>query len=113
MEQEYRIWGHYDVLYEDDHAKLKHLYIEPGKNISYQYHNHRDEIWTIVSGKGRLILDGAVRDMAPGDSVRIKVGQRHMIRCTGDETLVIHEIQTGTEFLEEDIVRLPTPEELF
>ena len=112
MEQERRVWGKFEVLYEDAYAKLKYLYIEPGKHISYQYHDHRAEIWTIVRGCGKLILDGEVRLVAPGDTVRIEVGQLHLIQNVGAELLVIHEIQTGSVLREDDIVRTATPEEL-
>ena len=112
MNEEKRIWGHYEVLYEDAYAKLKYLYIEPGKHISYQYHNHRSEYWTVVQGCGKLILDGQVYPMARGDRARIAAGQLHLIANLGTETLVIHEIQTGTLLDEDDIVRFDAPEEL-
>ena len=107
MEQERRLWGYYEVLYADAYCKIKHLYIDPGKNISYQYHVHRTEDWVIVQGRGKFVLDGKVRQMQTGDSVRIAPGQRHIIQNTGDTPLIIHEIQTGKLLEETDIVRCP------
>ncbi len=105
MEQEERVWGSFAVLYSDACCKIKYLYIQPGKNISYQYHRHRAEIWTIVQGSGKFVLDGASRLLHTGDSATIAVGQWHTVQNVGDEILVIHEIQTGKILEESDIVR--------
>ncbi len=105
MEREERQWGSFAVLYSDAFCKIKHLYIKPGKNISYQYHRHRAEIWTIVQGSGKFILDGEDRLLQAGDSVEIAVGQWHTIQNIKGEMLVIHEIQTGRILEESDIVR--------
>lgn len=56
MEQERRLWGYYEVLYADAYCKIKHLYIDPGKNISYQYHVHRTEDWVIVQGQRQICI---------------------------------------------------------
>lgn len=78
MERETRLWGYYQVLYADDYCKIKHLYIDAGKNISYQYHLHRAELWTVVSGCGRFVLEGQLRSLQAGDIVKIEAGQRHI-----------------------------------
>ena len=105
MEREERQWGYFTVLYSDACCKIKHLYIVPGRNISYQYHRHRAEHWTIVQGSGKFILDGGIRQLQAGDSIEIAARQRHTIQNIGKETLVIHEIQTGEILEESDIVR--------
>jgi len=110
MERETRLWGYYQVLYADDYCKIKHLYIDAGKNISYQYHLHRAELWTVVSGCGRFVLEGQLRSLQAGDIVKIEAGQRHTIQNAGKEHLVIHEIQTGKILSEEDIVREELPD---
>ncbi len=106
---EERRWGTYKVLgqevFADGHKALtKLLYLNAGSNISYQYHNHREEIWTFVDGKGILILDDEVIEVARGYVVHIKAGQKHAVRAISD--LQIVEVQTGTELVEEDIIRL-------
>ncbi len=110
MEREARLWGHYQVLYADDYCKIKHLYIDTGKNISYQYHLHRAELWTVVSGCGRFVLEGPPYSLQAGDIVKIEAGQRHTIQNIGEGLLVIHEIQTGKILSEEDIVREELPD---
>lgn len=110
MERETRLWGYYQVLYADDYCKIKHLYLDVGKNISYQYHLHRAELWTVANGCGKFILEGQPYLLQAGDAVKIEAGQRHTIRNTGEELLVIHEIQTGKILSEEDIVREKLPD---
>ncbi len=110
MNSEKRIWGRYQVLYEDSYCKIKKLYIDVGKNISYQTHQKRDENWTIISGKGKYIIDGKVFYLNTGDKVEIKRNKKHTIKNIGDSILIIHEIQSGESFEESDIKRLNLPE---
>lgn len=106
---EERRWGTYMVMgtntFPDGHKALtKLLYLKKGCNISYQYHNDRDEIWTFVDGTGILILDGEVINVGRGCVAHIKAGQKHAVRATTD--LHIIEVQTGSRLVEDDIIRL-------
>ena len=105
---EERRWGEYKVLdynqYDDDNKSLtKHLTIRAGKSISYQKHNHRDEIWTIVDGVGELLIDGHVRNVRRGDVAYIVKGQLHAMRAITDLQFI--EVQIGPELAEDDIER--------
>ncbi len=106
---EERRWGSYRVLghehFEDGHNALtKLLKLDAGCNISYQYHNNREEIWTFVDGEGVLVIDGERIDVARGYVAHIKAGQKHAVKAT--TPLQIIEVQTGGELVEEDIIRL-------
>jgi len=105
---EERRWGEYKVLdynqYEDENKSLtKHLTIRAGKAISYQKHNYRDEIWTIVDGEGELLLDGKVSRVQRGDVAYIMKGQLHAMHAITDLQFI--EVQIGMELAEEDIER--------
>lgn len=105
---EERRWGEYKVLdynqFDDESKALtKHLTILQGKAISYQKHNHRDEIWTIVDGKGELLIDGKVQEVSRGDVAYIVKGQKHALRATTDLQFI--EVQIGPELVEDDIER--------
>lgn len=105
---EERRWGEYKVLdynqYDDENKSLtKHLTIRAGKSISYQKHNHRDEIWTIVDGVGELLIDGHVRNVRRGDVAYIVKGQLHAMRAVTDLQFI--EVQIGPELSEDDIER--------
>jgi mannose-6-phosphate isomerase len=102
---EERPWGSFFILHADDCCQIKKLVVNPGKRISLQSHQYRAEHWFIVSGKGTAELDGTKREVAPGDSVDVPIGSKHRISCSAFEPLVFIEVQTGTSFNEDDIVR--------
>lgn len=107
---EERRWGVYTVMgkatYSDGIKSItKSLTIHAGKNISYQVHGHRDEVWTFADGEGILVLDGVVRKVGRGDVVHIKKGQYHAIKAIND--LQIIEVQIGDLLEESDIYRVP------
>ena len=105
---EEKCWGYYNVIskakYNDYEILVKKLHLEKGKNISYQKHFKRAEIWTIVNGCGTLVLNDTIRSVKTGDTINIAIGDKHCIYA--DTDLDIIEIQTGTVLKEEDIVRL-------
>ncbi len=105
---EERRWGSYKVISnltfpDGARALTKLLCISAGKNISYQIHHHRDELWTFVDGEGELVIDNVQRTVRRGDIALIKAGQLHAVKATTD--LKIIEVQSGTQLVEEDIER--------
>ncbi|MET1121066.1 sugar phosphate nucleotidyltransferase [Priestia megaterium] len=106
---EERRWGWYRVL---DYTKLeegkevltKRIGIDEGKNLSYQLHDYRDEVWTIIKGEGEFVLNDKLRPIKTGDVIQIQAGDKHAVRAITD--LEIIEVQTGSQLIEEDIVRL-------
>ncbi|MEB1806653.1 MAG: cupin domain-containing protein [Bacillaceae bacterium] len=106
---EERRWGWYHVL---DFSKTatgqevltKRIGVLAGKNLSYQMHKKRSEIWTIISGSGEFILDGVLKEVKPGDVLQIPVGAKHGIRAFEDLEFI--EVQMGTDLVEDDIIRL-------
>ena len=105
---EKREWGEYRVLdyqtYDDGSKSLtKELVILSDKNISYQKHFHRNEIWTFIKGSGILLINGEIRKVKSGDNVYVKVGDLHAIKAI-DELHII-EVQIGDELIEDDIER--------
>lgn len=105
---EERSWGTYQVLenstYADGHQSLtKVVKLKPGKNISYQRHNHRSEVWTFVEGEGVFVLDGVERSVKVGDTVVIPIGYCHAIKAITHLTFI--EVQSGCPLIEEDVER--------
>ena len=61
----------------------------------------------MIEGKGRVRLDLEEFEIGPGDRVHIPMLSKHAIQnINNDKNLVFIEIQTGTYFGEDDIVRL-------
>jgi mannose-6-phosphate isomerase len=106
MTTEVRPWGNFTVIFDSDECKVKRLQINPGHGISYQYHYKRREEWTIVSGSGTVCLDGRDISVSTGDHITILPLQKHTVNCGKSDPLIIIEVQTGTYFGEDDIVRL-------
>jgi mannose-6-phosphate isomerase-like protein (cupin superfamily) len=62
--------------------------LHPGSSIG-DHVNDKDEVYYVLSGRGELMLAGAVRDVGPGDAVLTRDGDAHGLRQVGDEDLVI------------------------
>jgi mannose-6-phosphate isomerase len=105
-EHDERPWGHFTVLDDQPGHKVKRIVVAPGKRLSYQRHSQRSEHWFIVAGRGRVTLDGSSRDLVAGEAVDVPVGVAHRIENAGAEDLVFIEVQHGSYFGEDDIVRL-------
>ena len=108
-DQEYseRPWGNYTVLDDDpaDH-KVKRIVVHPGKRLSLQTHAKRAEHWFIVSGTAQVTLDDTITELGPGQAIDIPLGGAHRIANEGTADVVFIEVQHGTYFGEDDIVRL-------
>ena len=102
-----RPWGSYTVLSDDapDH-KVKRLVVHPGKRLSYQRHARRAEHWFIVAGTAEVTLDGQVTELGPGQAIDIPQGAAHRVGSVGTDDVVLIEVQRGSYFGEDDIVRL-------
>jgi mannose-6-phosphate isomerase len=101
-----RPWGKYYVLQDEANYKLKRIEVNPGQRLSYQFHHHRQEFWTIVEGNAVVILDEKEIHLSYGESVFIPLGAKHRIMNLTENLLVFVEVQTGTYFGEDDIIRL-------
>ncbi len=106
---EQRRWGEYRVIDSSvfpDGAKAltKELIIRDGKQLSYQRHQHRGEVWTVVSGTGEVVVDGLVQQVRAGSVVNIGKRQMHAGRAIGADLHII-EVQQGEILVEEDIER--------
>ena len=106
IESEERPWGRFFVLHDELTYKLKRIEVDPGGRLSYQYHYKRSEVWTIVEGTGTITLGGVVKDYNPGETILIPQGVKHRIENKGTQKVIFIEVQTGTYFGEDDIVRI-------
>lgn len=105
-EAESRPWGMYEVLLDSDTTKVKRITVAPGGKLSYQYHKFRSEHWTCIKGKLSVILDEVLHELFSGDSLFIPQGSKHRAFNDTMELSQFIEVQTGTYFGEDDIIRL-------
>ncbi|MFT5876435.1 MAG: mannose-6-phosphate isomerase [Salibacteraceae bacterium] len=106
MMTEKRPWGSYTILEDTNTHKVKRIEVNPGQKLSYQYHFKREENWTVVAGHATIVLDGITITKKVGESIFIPTEARHRIMNETNDLLVFIEVQTGTYFGEDDIVRL-------
>ncbi|MGL1890208.1 MAG: mannose-1-phosphate guanylyltransferase/mannose-6-phosphate isomerase [Spirochaetaceae bacterium] len=96
-----RPWGNYSVLQDEPTYKVKRLEVKPGKKLSLQYHQKRQEHWTVVEGLARVILDDEILNLSRNEAVYIPTGSKHRLENIGQVPLIIIETQIGTYFGED------------
>lgn len=106
LEKGIRPWGTYEVLLEGDHCKVKQIVVHPSHRLSYQFHKFREEVWTIVSGLALVVLEDEEITLGPGEVIKIPLGSKHRIGNPGTSPLIFIEVQMGSYFGEDDIIRI-------
>ena len=89
-------WGSYRVLDVGVDSLTVKVTLNPGHKMNYHSHERRDEVWTIVSGSGRVVVDGVARSVTAGDVIDLPVGCKHTV-IASDAGLQIIEVQIGNE----------------
>jgi mannose-6-phosphate isomerase len=104
--KENRPWGSFEVLCSNPQSTVKIINVLKNKRLSLQYHHHRDELWKVVSGSGKVLINDKIYDAKKGDEFFIpKLAHHRLIGSQSDDSFSIVEISTG-HFDENDIVRL-------
>ena len=103
---EIRPWGKFENLFETNNCKIKQLTIDPKKSLSLQYHNFRSEHWLIIKGTAKVVVDNKEYKLKKGNSIDIPQKSIHRIINETNSKLIIIEIQMGTYFGEDDIIRI-------
>ena len=88
-------WGSFRIIDIEEESLTIKVTLNPGHRMNYHSHRNRDEVWTIISGKGRTIVDGMEQPVSPGDVVTMEAGCRHTI--IADTELQVIEVQLGKE----------------
>lgn len=88
-------WGSFRVVDVQEDSMTICVTLNPGHGMNYHSHAHRDEVWTVVSGEGRVIVDGMEQPVRPGDVITIQAGCRHTI--TAESEMKVIEVQLGRE----------------
>ena len=61
--------------------------IAPGLTTQAHYHPQTEEIYYILTGIGRMTIDGQTREVAEGDAIAIPPGAIHQIQNHGQAEL--------------------------
>ncbi len=88
-------WGSFRVLDVEEESMTIKVTLNPGHRMNYHSHERRDEVWTVISGEGKVIVDGMEQPVHPGDVVTMQAGCRHTI--IAETELEVIEVQLGRE----------------
>lgn len=99
-------WGFWTVLEDSPTYKVKRVDVLPGKRLSYQLHYKRSEHWMVVQGEALVTLDDKKIPLKVGEYIDIPFGAKHRIENPGTAIMSFIEVQQGTYFGEDDIIRL-------
>ena len=94
-------WGSYRVLDAADSSMTVKVTLNPGHKMNYHSHDHRDEVWSVIKGDGRTIVDGMEQLVKVGDVVTMSAGCKHTV-IAGDDGLQLIEVQLGEEISADD-----------
>lgn len=98
-------WGTYTVIDVQPGSMTVKIAMKAGESMSYHMHNNRDEVWTVISGKGKATVDGMEQMLRTGDVVTIAAGCRHTIEAI--TPLNVMEVQLGEEINVSDKIKFP------
>ena len=100
-------WGSFRVLDVEEESMTIKVILNPGHKMNYHSHEHRNEIWNVIAGNGKAILDGREQTVKPGDVLYMPAGCRHTI--IADTELKVIESQLGRDITVQDKIKYPMP----
>ena len=105
LPRDYRPWGWYESIALGPRFQVKRIVVKPGAALSLQSHKYRSEHWIVVEGTAKVTIDDDVKIIAENQSVYIPLGAVHRMENPGKLPLTLIEVQTGSYFGEDDIIR--------
>ena len=88
-------WGSFRVIDIEEGSMTIKVTLNAGHRMNYHSHERRDEVWTVIEGEGRTIIDGVERKVKAGDVVSMTAGTPHTI--IADTVLQVIEVQLGKD----------------
>ena len=101
----HRPWGSFEQLDSGERYQVKRLTVKPGEVLSLQMHHHRAEHWVVVRGTAKVTRGSEEFLLTENQSTYIPLGVKHRLGNPGQVLLEVIEVQSGTYFGEDDIVR--------
>jgi len=89
-------WGSFRVLDVENESLTIKVTLNPGHRMNYHSHEKRDEVWIVISGSGRTLVDGMEQSVKSGDVVTMAAGCKHTIKA-GETGIQLIEVQLGHE----------------
>jgi mannose-6-phosphate isomerase-like protein (cupin superfamily) len=82
--------------------------LKPGSGPGpYHYHSNSDNLYFVLEGQARVLIEGQEYLAGPGEAVFIPAGEKHDVANVGDGELRIIEVKAPAE---SDFIIVPHPE---
>ena len=88
-------WGSFKVIDVETESLTIKVTLNAGHSMNYHSHKNRDEVWVVISGSGKTIVDGFEQAVKAGDVITMSAGCRHMVMAETELKLI--EVQLGTD----------------
>ncbi len=93
-------WGSFKVVDVENTSLTIKVTLNPGHSMNYHSHKHRDEVWVVISGEGKTVVDGMEQKVKAGDVITMSAGCRHTVMA--DTELKLIEVQLGEDITVQD-----------
>ena len=93
-------WGSFKVIDIEKESLTIKVTLNPGHSMNYHSHKNRDEVWVVISGNGRTVVDGMEQTVSAGDVITMQAGCRHTVFA--DTELKLIEVQLGKDITVDD-----------
>ena len=93
-------WGSFRIIDVEEESLTIKVTLNPGHSMNYHSHERRDEVWTVIAGHGRAVMDGVEQVVMAGDVITMKSGSKHTIFA--DTELKLIEVQLGKDISVQD-----------
>lgn len=103
-------WGHEQIFAGEDGKYVgKIIYVNAGQSLSLQYHEHKEETISLISGTAKIQygqIGGELTTVTfePGDTIHLPTRAVHRVTAVTD--IVFAEASTAPPGWREDVVRL-------
>lgn len=88
-------WGSFKVIDVETESMTIKVTLNAGHSMNYHSHKNRDEVWVVISGNGKTIVDGFEQAVKTGDVITMSAGCRHTVMAETELKLI--EVQLGTD----------------
>lgn len=96
-------WGSFRVLDIENESLTIKVTLNAGHGMNYHAHEYRNEVWTIIRGEGKAVIDGAECSVKAGDVLEMSAGTKHTV--TAITTLEMIEVQLGRDISVHDKIK--------
>ena len=93
-------WGSFNVIDVEAESMTIKVVLNAGHSMNYHSHKNRDEVWVVISGTGKTVVDGMEQSVKTGDVITMSAGCRHTVMA--DTELKLIEVQLGKDISVQD-----------